>query len=240
MPTTPSGDRPRPLFARYYASMSRRLDEEGLGDLRRELLSGLCGSVVEVGCGNGANFAHYPPAVTHVHAVEPEPYLRSLAVEAARRAPVPVTVVRGRGESLPLPDRAVDAGVLCLVLCSMPEPEQTVAELARVVRPGGTVAFLEHCVAESPGLRWLQRLADATVWPLLTGGCHTSSDPLAAIGSAFDVTAVRALRYPERPVVPASPHVLGHGVRSRAPTDTRGRQSRSGRRQTDTCEDHRP
>ncbi|MGH3503280.1 MAG: class I SAM-dependent methyltransferase [Nocardioidaceae bacterium] len=190
--------------------MSARMDEEGLSVLRAELLAGLSGRVVEIGCGNGMNFTHYPSTVTGVQAVEPEPHLRKLAHTATAQAPVPIDVTAGTGEALSLPDDSVDAGVLCLVLCSTPDPHATVAELLRVIRGGGTVVFLEHCVADTPGLRLVQRIADATVWPLLTGGCHTSRDPLTTIRSGgFTVDTVRRLRYPERPTVPASPHVLG-------------------------------
>lgn len=209
-----AGDRPRPLFARYYAAMTPRMDEEGLAPLRAELLAKLSGQVVEVGCGNGRNFTHYPSLVTEVRAVEPEPHLRSLALSAAARAPVAVVVTPGTGEALPLVDRSVDAAVLCLVLCSVPDPQATVAELFRVLRSGGTLAFLEHGVADTPGLRRVQRVADATIWPLLTGGCHTARDPLATIGSGqFTIDAVRHLRFPEHPTLPASPHVRGRATR---------------------------
>ena len=135
------GDRRRPLFARYYAAMTARMDDEGLAALRDELLTGINGQVVEVGCGNGMNFTHYPSSVTGVRAVEPEPHLRKLAHTAATHAPVPIDVSSGTGEALPLSDKSVDTGVLCLVLCSMPDPRATVAELIRVIRPGGTLWF---------------------------------------------------------------------------------------------------
>jgi hypothetical protein len=77
------------------------------------------------------------------------------------------------------------------------------------------LVFLEHCAAETRGLRLVQRAADATFWPLLTGGCHTASDPLAAINAVgFVVTATRRLRYPRHPPMPSSPHVLGRATRS--------------------------
>ena len=81
-------DRPRPVFARQYARVSPLMDEAGLAELRTELLAGLAGVVVEVGAGNGRNFGHYPPQVTRVDAVEPEPHLRALAARTAAGAPV--------------------------------------------------------------------------------------------------------------------------------------------------------
>ncbi|MBC3192194.1 class I SAM-dependent methyltransferase [Pseudonocardia sp. C8] len=204
-------DRPRRLFSRFYASMSPRLDDEGLAALRDELLAPLTGAVVEVGAGPGGNFARYPSAVASVTAVEPEPYLRRLATAAARDAAVPTTVRAGVAEHLPLPDACADGVVFCLVLCSVPDQAAAATEAARVLRPGGIVRFLEHGRADTLGLRMLQRVADATVWPLLTGGCHTSTDPVAALRAAgFVVDDVRRLRFPaDRFTQPSTPHVLG-------------------------------
>jgi SAM-dependent methyltransferase len=212
-------DRPRRVFSRYYARLSEQLDTEGLAELRAELLDGLAGQVVEIGAGNGRNFARYPRAVTGVVAVEPEPFLRAHAERAAAAAPVPVSVRPGVAERLPLPDRSADAAVLCLVMCSLPDRAAALAEVRRVLRPGGVLRFLEHTIADSRGLRAVQRLADATVWPLLTGGCHTATDPVAAIERAgFEVTRLRRLRFPDRRFTqPSTPHVLGHARRSAQP-----------------------
>ena len=204
--------RPRRFFSRFYARISPGMEGQGMAELRRELLANLHGRVVEIGPGNGLNFAHYPSTVTEVVAVEPEPFLRDLAVQAARQAPVPVAVVPGRAENLPVADHSVDAAVVCLVLCAVLDPEQAIHELRRVVRPDGNLRFLEHCLADTPGLRRVQRLADATIWPLLTGGCHTATDPVAALeDNGFTVTAVRHLRFPEHRIsLPATPHIIGH------------------------------
>jgi ubiquinone/menaquinone biosynthesis C-methylase UbiE len=206
-----AADRPHPLFARLYARASGGMDDAGLAELRAELVGDLGGAVVEVGCGDGRMFAHYPDAVTGVDAVEPEPYLRARATDAARSAPVPVTVHAGTAERLPLADRSVDAAVVCLVLCSIADRTAAIAELLRVVRPGGAVRFLEHTVARTPGMRAVQRSLDATVWPLLAGGCHLARDPVGALTAAgLEVTGVRHLRFPATgPTTPATLHVLG-------------------------------
>jgi ubiquinone/menaquinone biosynthesis C-methylase UbiE len=205
------GDRPRRVFSRFYARISPRLEDEGMAALRHELLDGLTGDIVEIGAGNGLNFAHYPDTVTKVHAIEPEPYLRALATRAAETAAVPVTVLAGTADRLPLPDDSLDAAVLCLVMCSLDDRAAALAEIRRVLRPNGTLRFLEHTIAETPGLRIAQRVADATVWPLLAGGCHTATDPAGAITeSGFEIASMRRLRFPEnRFTQPSSPHVLG-------------------------------
>ena len=204
-------DRPRPVFSRCYDRVSRRLEDAGMADLRRELLRGLGGVVVEVGCGNGLNSRHYPPEVTRVVAVEPEPRLRAAAEEEARTAAVDVEVHAGTADALPLPDGAADAAVLCLVLCSIRDRAQALAEVRRVLGTGGELRFLEHTVAGDRRLRRVQRLADATVWPLLAGGCHTAVDPVGLVeGAGFEVTALRRLRFPDtRLTLPVTPHVLG-------------------------------
>lgn len=212
-PSTPpaASDRRHPLFARAYARAGERLEDAGMRALRRELLGGLAGTVVEVGAGNGLCVPHYPAAVTRVHAVEPEPYLRGLLEAAAARAAVPVTVHAARAEHLPLPDDSVDAVVLCLVVCSFDDRAAALAEVRRVLRPGGTVRFLEHTIADTPGLRRFQRVVDATVWPHVTGGCRTSTDTVALLTAAgLTVTDLRRFPFPDSRVSqPASPHVLG-------------------------------
>lgn len=206
-----------PIFARFFARASVRMDAAGAADHRRRLLAGLSGTVIEVGAGNGRNFAHYPPEVDAVLAVEPEPRLLADGLRAAADAPVPVTVRDGVAEQLPAADGSFDAAVLSLVLCSVPDQSAALAEVHRVLRPGGELRFLEHVAADRPGaLRRTQRVLDATIWPLLCAGCHTGRDTVAAIEAAgFRVTELDRFRFPETQVpVPAAPHVLGRAVRA--------------------------
>ena len=204
-----------PLFARLYARMGTRAEEAGQAEHRDELLAGLHGRVVEVGAGNGLNFPHYPATVEEVVAVEPEPYLRERAHEAAARAPVPVTVLDGTADALPLADRSVDAGVLSLVLCSVPDQASALAELRRVLRPGGGLRFYEHVRSERPKLARVQRAVDV-VWPHVSGGCHTHRDTPRAIERAgFEIESCRRFRFrPCALLAPAEPHVVGRARRS--------------------------
>ncbi|WP_326692427.1 MULTISPECIES: class I SAM-dependent methyltransferase [unclassified Streptomyces] len=202
-----------PLFARFYARLSVLNDEHGgVGSLRDELLAGLSGRVIEIGAGNGLNFARYPETVGEVAAVEPERHMRQLAAEAALRARVPVDVLAGTAEALPVADASFDAAVVSLVLCSLGDVPRALSELRRVLRPGGELRFFEHGVADGrPGMAAAQRLVDKTVWPLLFGGCHTGRDPLGGIAQAgFTDPDFRRVRIPERgPALPHSFHVLG-------------------------------
>ncbi|MFD4768203.1 class I SAM-dependent methyltransferase [Streptomyces niveus] len=208
-----------PVFARFYARMSVAADAKGgIAAHRAELLTGLSGRVVEIGAGNGLNFAHYPAAVSEVVALEPERGLRQLAVGAAMRAGVSVDVRPGTAEALPVEDAGFDAAVASLVLCTVRDVPKALAEIRRVLRPGGELRFFEHGLASERRLATVQRALDRTVWPKLMGGCHTARDTLAAIRDAgFEFGAYRALRVPESgPLMPTSPCVLGVAYRPRA------------------------
>ncbi|MBM7442310.1 class I SAM-dependent methyltransferase [Streptomyces sp. HB132] len=206
-----------PVFARFYARLSVTADlKGGVAERREELLSGLSGRVIEIGAGNGLNFAHYPGAVSEVVAIEPERSLRQLASGAARHADVPVDVVPGMAEALPVKSEAFDAAVASLVLCTVRDLPRALAEIKRVLRPGGELRFLEHTLAPGRTLATTQRAADRTLWPLLFGGCHTARDTVAAIEEAgFELGLYRRFRIPERGVqLPSSPCVLGVARRS--------------------------
>ncbi|WP_240519648.1 class I SAM-dependent methyltransferase [Amycolatopsis antarctica] len=172
------------LFGRLYPAMSRALDQAGMAERRTALLTGLTGEVVEIGAGHGVNFAHYPPTVTRVLAVEPQPHLRVLAAAQAAGAPVPVEVADGDAEHLTIPDRSVDAVVVSLVLCSVRGQDEVLSDARRVLTPGGQLRFLEHVRAGTAGLARVQRALDTTIWPHLAGGCRLGRDTLAAIHRA--------------------------------------------------------
>lgn len=170
------------FFARLWTVVSAH-ESEPMRRLRRQNLSGLAGRVLEVGAGTGTNFAFYPDTVTEVVAVEPERRLVPLAERSAAAAPVPVTVTQQRIEEF-TDGGQFDAVVCSLVLCSVDDPEETVRQLASLLRAGGELRFLEHVA--SPGVRGrLQRTLDATFWPPLMGNCHThrhTEEVIAAAG----------------------------------------------------------
>jgi ubiquinone/menaquinone biosynthesis C-methylase UbiE len=207
--------RERPVFARIQARASAIEEQRGGAERRRQLLSGLAGRVVEVGAGSGVSFAHYPPSVSELIAIEPEPTLRELALGAAEGAPVRVRVLDGVAEHVPLPDASVDAVVIAGVLCSVADPRRVLDEARRVLRPGGELRFYEHVIARNVRLRTLQRLVDAAFWPRLFGGCHTTRDTESALrASGFTIEARE--RFSFRPTMlstPVATRILGRARR---------------------------
>jgi ubiquinone/menaquinone biosynthesis C-methylase UbiE len=199
-----------PLFARFFHRFCGRDRGRGEQELRREMLAGATGRVVEVGAGNGINFPHYPSTVSEVIAVEPEPYLRSQAEKAADDAPVPVRVVTGVADGLELEAGSVDAVVACGVLCSVPDQRAALAEFRRVLRPGGELRFYEHVRSRRAGFARWQHTVDP-LWTRMFGGCHADRDTLAAIERAgFVFERCRGFPFPQTArLYPVTPRILG-------------------------------
>ena len=196
--------------ARLYERLSVKEDERGASRFRDELLDGVSGRVIEVGAGNGLNFAHYPTTVSQALAVEPEPRLRASASRAAANASVPIEVVAGVADRLPAEDGAFDVGVASLVLCTVPDQAAALAELRRVIRPGGELRFYEHVVSRRRGAARLQRVLDATLYPPLAGGCHLARDTVGAIERAgFRIEASRRFPWGPSAIGPQVAHVIG-------------------------------
>jgi ubiquinone/menaquinone biosynthesis C-methylase UbiE len=198
-----------PLFARYFARFGGRAEERGNRELRRELLAGLTGRVVEVGAGTGLNFPYYPASVDEVVAVEPEPYLRARAVTAAEGASVPIRVTDGAAAQIPAADGEFDAVVFSGLLCSVTDVPAALAEFGRVLRAGGEVRFYEHVRSKDPWFARYQQAADL-LWPRLMGGCHVQRQTLATIDRAFTVEKYRSFHFPPSAIPsPASVRILG-------------------------------
>ncbi|GAA2089035.1 class I SAM-dependent methyltransferase [Actinomadura alba] len=199
-----------PFFARLLTRCGARNEQRGNADLRREMLAGLSGRVVEVGPGTGLNFPHYPDTVAELLAVEPEVYLRERAGEAAAAAPVTVRVVDGTAERIPADDASVDAVALSGLLCSVPDQAAALAEFRRVLRPGGELRFYEHVRSRASAFAAYQDAMDA-VWPRIMGGCRPNRDTYTAIKDAgFHIVYCRGFIFPPSARLSVvSPRIIG-------------------------------
>jgi SAM-dependent methyltransferase len=163
--------------AELYATLIERADAAGLAARRAQLVAGLHGRVVEVGCGTGAMFQHYRDV--EVIGIEPDATFAAHARSAARDKPI--QILEGTGEALPLPDASVDAAVLALVLCSVPSVEAVVREVVRVVRPGGAIRLLEHVRSPRRLAGALMDLANPLWLRVNKQGCRLNRDPIPTL-----------------------------------------------------------
>jgi ubiquinone/menaquinone biosynthesis C-methylase UbiE len=178
-----------PLFAAAYERITAPAEAGWLGRMRHRLLSRASGRVLEVGGGLGANFGHYPAAVTSVVVCEPDGAMRRrLAGRVLDPLLVaPIELVAGGVPGLALPDASFDTIVCTFVLCTISDLPGALSELHRLLRPNGRLLFLEHVV--SPGLLgWAER-AVAPVWQRLAAGCRCDRDTIAALRAAGFVVA---------------------------------------------------
>jgi ubiquinone/menaquinone biosynthesis C-methylase UbiE len=145
---------------------------------RRELLSAARGRVLEIGAGTGLNVRHYPPGIDELVLTEPVASMaRRLERRAAMRAGEMPRVVVAPAERLPFPDDAFDTVVSTLVLCTVPEPDRALAEIRRVLKPGGSLLFIEHVRSDAERWgRWQDRLERP--WAAFASGCRCNRNTL--------------------------------------------------------------
>lgn len=140
-------------------------------ETRARVASGLSGEVLEVGFGSGRNVPHYPSAVTGVRAVDPAAEGRRIAARRLAASPVPVSFVGLDGQDLPLDDGSVDHVLVTWTLCTIPDVDKALGEIRRVLRPGGSLHFVEHGRSPDDGAaRWQDRMTP--FWGRIAGGCH--------------------------------------------------------------------
>ncbi|MFT5563749.1 MAG: ubiquinone/menaquinone biosynthesis C-methylase UbiE [Myxococcota bacterium] len=184
------------LFARVYDPLLASAERGLLGRVRAELLRAVAGHVLVVGAGTGADLRHLPADVTQLTLVEPSAPMRARLRQAVPPRLVPRTeTIDAFAERLPLLTASVDHVVCSLVLCSVRDPEAVVAEIDRVLRPGGTLIVVEHGAAD-PGMAAVAQRVANPAWKRIAAGCNLTRDPAALIGARFDVSELHRVDVP--------------------------------------------
>lgn len=186
--------------------VDRALKGREIGELRAVACAGLSGTVLELGFGSGLNLRHLPSAVTRLDAVEPSDRGWSLSERRRSRHSLPVNRVGLDGQRLDVADASYDHVLCTFTLCTIPDPVLALQEVRRVLRPGGTFAFLEHGLAPSAGVaRWQHRLDP--VQRRVAAGCHLTRDiPALVTASTLTLGPVRAEYLPG----PRTPWTYGY------------------------------
>jgi len=208
----------------FYDAMMAVAEVSGFREWRRALVTGASGRVLDVGCGTGRNFPFYPRDLDVVGA----DVRFELLLAARRRAPARPLVLAS-AESLPFPDATFDTVVSGLVFCSVPDPASGLAEVRRVLRPGGLLRMLEHVRSSR---QWFARWQDIIqpAWTFIAGGCHPNretDEEVRAAGFRIEDEGYRARRnvrlFSARPLPPGSaPPVSSPTDRSQPPPQCRG------------------
>jgi ubiquinone/menaquinone biosynthesis C-methylase UbiE/predicted GNAT family N-acyltransferase len=197
-------------FAAGYDRLNARWERTHGAKLRRGLLAGLRGDVVEIGAGTGANFEHYP-GDARVVALEPDPYMFARAQTRLRPN---IELRQAPAERLPIPDASADGVVSTIVLCTVDDVPKALGEIRRVLRPGGEFRFLEH--VRATGLAGAVMDVVQPVYGWFSGGCHLNRRTEQAIGDAgFEMAQLERMKIQGVPAITgvALPEPTVSGVR---------------------------
>jgi ubiquinone/menaquinone biosynthesis C-methylase UbiE len=186
--------------------------EHAMATRKQALFADLQGELLEIGPGAGSNL-RYVPQQAHWRGVEPNPYMHPYLKAEAERLGLKVEVLTGSAEHLDLPDNCLDGVVSTLVLCSVPNLSATLAEIYRVLKPGGTFYFVEHVAAPAGTL--LRQVQDGIrpLWQIIGDGCQSNRETGEAIAAAgFDQVSYEDFKAPI-PIPIVQPHIMGIAVK---------------------------
>jgi SAM-dependent methyltransferase len=199
------------LLAMTYEPFLRRAENRGMRATRSELLGGALGMVLEIGAGTGLNLQHYPHDLTELVLTEPVPAMyRRLRRRVAQNAKA--VAVQASASAIPLADASVDTVVSTLVLCTVPDVQPVLAEIARVLKPGGTLLFCEHVLSQDVKLAQHQKRL-APYWAVFAGGCRCDRDTETALASQFDIKRIDTAQWSGMPSL-VLPLIIGTAARN--------------------------
>ena len=154
-----------------------------LAPYRSRVVSAASGRVLEIGIGSGLNLRFYGNSVSQIIGIEPSAKLLHMTLAASRQTSVPLDLIQGTAEAIPIDDRSIDTVVTTWTMCSIPALEKALREMRRVLRPGGRFVFVEHGRAPEPRVRWWQDHL-TPVWKRFSGGCHLNRPIEDVVGCA--------------------------------------------------------
>jgi ubiquinone/menaquinone biosynthesis C-methylase UbiE len=198
------------LFSRFYAAMydlfNGPAERAGLRQERHDLLAQATGATIEIGAGTGLNLPHYPPPVTRLALIEPDPHMTRRLRSRAARLGRDAEIIDATADQLPFPDASFDTAVVTFTLCSVPDEQAALSEITRVLAPGGRLLFLEHVRSADAGIAARQ---DKMPFPYRLIGCHPNRDTLQEIkASPLTVESVRSGELPKAPKI-ERPMIVG-------------------------------
>jgi ubiquinone/menaquinone biosynthesis C-methylase UbiE len=171
------------FFAHVYDTAFILAERRGFRDVRRDVVGRSSGRVVELGAGTGLNLEHYSETVSKLLLTEPDPHMAAKLRKRACSLALDARVIEAPAEKLPFDDASIDTVVSTLVLCTVQNPHQTLAEVARVLRPGGSLLFAEHVRSASPRAAWWQDKLRRP-WSWYACGCQCNRDTIATLEAA--------------------------------------------------------
>jgi ubiquinone/menaquinone biosynthesis C-methylase UbiE len=205
------------LFQRFYAAtydiLNGPAERAGLHQQRHDLLAQATGATIEIGAGTGLNLPHYPPAVTRLALIEPDPHMTRRLRRRVARSGRDAEIINATAGQLPLPDASFDTAVVIFALCSVPDEQTALGEITRVLAPDGRLLFLEHVRSADPEIAAKQ---DKMPFPYPLIGCHPNRDTLQEIeASPLTVESIRSGELPKAPKI-ERPMIIGAARRPSA------------------------
>jgi ubiquinone/menaquinone biosynthesis C-methylase UbiE len=202
------------VFAAVYDGMMSKGERRGMAERRRELLARARGRTLEIGAGTGLNIPCYPDGVEELILAEPFEPMRRRLERKLEQGRTSASALDASAESIPLEEESLDTVVSTLVLCTVDFQDRALSEIARVLRPGGQLLYIEHVRSHSPRMaRWQDRLE--TPWRHFAAGCRCNRDTLAAIAAAGFSTEHKDERWQSAPPI-VTPLIVGCAVKAGA------------------------